>query len=112
MAQMWKLLGTIRPTTTKAVMAIQAPRGMNWVIRQRIIVPVGVVQVKVSMFHDPRGRTYDEHTALLWKYQLGPGYMPFNESNDLISLEPETGSIGVQVDVPSAAVFHFYGWEL
>ena len=72
-----------------------------------VITNVVYSPVKVSVFHDADGSTYDATTALLFEYLLDVGSQLVLNLN--IADYLTAGNVGIQIDTANGACFTAYG---
>lgn len=106
---MRRQLGQVRPANTNATVLFQPAKNAPYCIDFINIANVGSSTIKVSVFHDRDGSTYDETTALLWESEIltdGVLHMEFHRG---IADYLAAGSVAVKTDVADSAVFTCYG---
>jgi len=103
-------LAQARPSVTTAVTAWTAPYYGQYDINLiHVVNTSNVLSVNISVFHDPTGSTYDEDTALVDEYALGPGDIFQLGGDNQFSDYLANGTIGVQASVANIANFKIYG---
>jgi len=103
-------LAQSRPAGTAAVTAWLVPYFGQYTVNLINIVNVSTtLSVDISIFHDPTGIVYDEDTALVYKWTLGPGDIFQYGGEDEIEGYQFGGSIGVMASAANIANFKIYG---
>jgi len=102
-------LGQLRPADTIAGTLWTSPFFSQFEVTLVNCVNVSTGDSKISIFHDPDGSTYDEDTALVYEYTIGPGDLFQFEAQKSIVGYKAGETIGVQSSVANAVNFKAYG---
>lgn len=106
---MRRQLGQVRPADTAATVLFQPAENTPYNIDLINIANVSASTIKVSVFHDRDGSTYNETTALLWESEILTDGVLHLELQLGIADYLKAGSVAVQTNIADSATFTCYG---
>lgn len=106
---MRRQLGQLRPTGTSAEVLFNPVDNKPYAINSITVCNTGAGQIKISIFHDVDGTTYDETTALVWELIVAVGGVYLYEPLGGIADFDKAGNLAVQTDTANDATFTAYG---
>lgn len=109
MALTYSLLGQKRENSTNAVFVYSPAASTETIIRSVIIANTTASTVKVRMFLDDNGSTYDETTSLAWDVEI-PGNSVWDREVTLC-MNDATGNFAYRSSVANALTISVFGRE-
>lgn len=102
-------LGQVTPSGTSAVVLFQPTKNAPYKIHSIMISNHGAGTVKVSLYHDVDGSTYDNTTDLFTEISiLTKGHLLYEPLKG-ISDYRQAGSVGIKTDTADDVTFTAYG---
>lgn len=110
MAIQEKQLGQIRPSNTTAVSIYSPDSGVTAVIKNIMFANNSGGDVKVRVFHDNNGTTYDEDSAIMWDVKIKKETTITLTS--FIAMDNSSGNLAVRTNSSNDMTFTVYGAEI
>ena len=102
-------LGQLRPANTTAAAIFSPTENKPYHVHAVLIANTGSSTIKVSLFHDTDGDTWDETTAIVWEAAIATdGYLHLTFERGITGYH-SAGSLGVKTDTADDATFTVYG---
>lgn len=105
-----KVLGQIRPSDTNPVSLYSPGANKSIIIKSVYVCNTSGIAATFRIFLDDNGTTYDESTALFWDTSIGPDTTV--ELDTFISMNDQTGNLGVRSSNANALTFTAFGAEI
>ena len=98
-----KVLGQLRPANTTAASLYSPGANEEVTINNLVAANLGTSSVKIRLFLDDNGTTYDETTAIGWDIEIPPGRI--YKHPGVISMNDATGNLAVRTDTANDVNF-------
>jgi hypothetical protein len=105
-----KQLGQLRPADTTTAVLFSPDENKPYNIDSIFIANTGSGTIKVSIFHDEDGTTWDQTTALVWEKSIATDDYLHLIYTKGIAGRGKAGSLAVKTDSSDDATFTVYGY--
>ena len=106
---MSRQIAQLRPSGTTPEVFFNPSENKPYLLESVSVCNTGSAIIKVSIYHDIDGTTYDESTALVWEFSIPIGGVYLYEPKGGISDHDKAGNVAVQTDTANDATFTAFG---